>query len=79
MMHPLTLLSLLPSFTVQATAGDSLEFSDNNMRNVTQLTADGDNGEAYFNMDGKKLVFGSNRKPDKPRATNVLIADWEEK
>jgi Tol biopolymer transport system component len=31
------------------------------MKNVTQLTHDGDNGEAYFSWDGKKLIFQSNR------------------
>ena len=31
-----------------------------------------------FSPDGKKLVFGTNRNPDKPRATNVFIADWVE-
>jgi Tol biopolymer transport system component len=31
------------------------------MRNVTQLTFDGDNGEAYFSWDGKKLIFQSSR------------------
>ena len=29
-----------------------------------------------FSHDGKKLVFGSNRNPEKPRATDVYIADW---
>jgi Tol biopolymer transport system component len=36
-------------------------FIDRHMRNVTQLTFDGDNGEAYFSRDGKKLIFQSNR------------------
>ena len=31
-----------------------------------------------FSPDGKKLVFGANRNPDKPRATDVFIADWAE-
>ncbi len=29
--------------------------------NVTQLTFDGDNGEAYFSPDGRRLIFQSNR------------------
>ena len=31
------------------------------LRNVKQLTDDGDNGEAYFSRDGKKLIFQSSR------------------
>ncbi|MCG8015121.1 MAG: hypothetical protein JAY97_02810 [Candidatus Thiodiazotropha sp. 'RUGA'] len=31
-----------------------------------------------FSPNGKKLVFGSNRNPDKPRATDIFIADWTE-
>jgi len=36
-------------------------FVDRHMTNVTQLTFDGDNGEAYFSPDGKKLIFQSSR------------------
>jgi Tol biopolymer transport system component len=38
-----------------------LSFIEHHMKNVTQLTHDGDNGEAYFSWDGKKLIFQSNR------------------
>ncbi len=31
-----------------------------------------------FSFDGKKLVFGSNRNPEKPRATDIFIVDWNE-
>ncbi len=31
-----------------------------------------------FSPDGKKLVFASNRNPEKPRATDIFIADWVE-
>lgn len=31
-----------------------------------------------FSYDGKKLVFASNRNPEKPRATDIFIADWIE-
>jgi TolB protein len=34
---------------------------DSHLRNVTRLTRDGDNGEAYFSRDGKKLIFQSSR------------------
>lgn len=36
-------------------------FVDRHMKNVTQLTFDGDNGEAYFSWDGLKLIYQSNR------------------
>jgi Tol biopolymer transport system component len=36
-------------------------FQDRHMENVTQLTFDGDNGEAYFSHDGLRLIFQSNR------------------
>jgi Tol biopolymer transport system component len=39
----------------------AVSFIDRHMKNVTQLTHDGDNGEAYFSWDGKKLIFQSNR------------------
>jgi TolB protein len=31
-----------------------------------------------FSPDGKKIVFGANRNPAKPRATDIFIADWNE-
>jgi TolB protein len=34
---------------------------ERHLANVTQLTFDGDNGEAYFSADGKKLIFQSSR------------------
>ncbi|MEK6742549.1 MAG: hypothetical protein AABZ15_03015 [Nitrospirota bacterium] len=37
------------------------QFRDRHMQRVRQLTFDGDNGEAYFSSDGKKLIFQSNR------------------
>jgi TolB protein len=36
-------------------------FIDRHMKNVTQLTFDGDNGEAYFSWDSKKLIWQSSR------------------
>ena len=40
---------------------EAQEFSENHLKNITQLTFDGDNGEAYFSPDGRKLIFQSNR------------------
>ncbi|MEW6214137.1 MAG: hypothetical protein AB1478_02865 [Nitrospirota bacterium] len=45
---------------VSVKSGD-VTFVDRHMKNVTQLTFDGDNGEAYFSPDGHKLIFQSNR------------------
>jgi Tol biopolymer transport system component len=36
-------------------------FVDRHMENVTQLTFEGDNGEAYFSPDDRKLIFQSSR------------------
>src|SRR3990172_13422584 len=36
-------------------------FIDRYMKNVTQLTFEGDNGEAYFSWNSKKLIFQSSR------------------
>ncbi|HEX9020235.1 MAG TPA: hypothetical protein VF903_03135 [Nitrospirota bacterium] len=36
-------------------------FLDRHLKNVTQLTFEGDNGEAYFSRDGKKLIWQSSR------------------
>ena len=35
------------------------------MRNLTQLTFEGDNGEAYFSSDGRQLIYQSNRGGEK--------------
>lgn len=36
-------------------------FMDRYMKNVTQLTFEGDNGEAYFSPDGRRLIYQSSR------------------
>ena len=36
--------------------------AERHLKNVTQLTFDGDNGEAYFSWDGKKLIWQSSRR-----------------
>jgi Tol biopolymer transport system component len=43
------------------TAPPVTQFDDRRLQNVTRLTFDGDNGEAYFSGDGTKLIFQSNR------------------
>ncbi len=41
--------------------GKNSGFREVHMKNVTQLSFDGDNGEAYFSQDGRRLIFQSNR------------------
>jgi Tol biopolymer transport system component len=39
-----------------------LSAQEKHLKNITQLTFGGDNAEAYFSFDGKRLVFQSNNK-----------------
>ncbi len=62
---PLTvaLLFLYP-FSLLAVDNQSIKLQpsiDHHMSNVTQLTIEGDNGEAYFSNDGKQLIYQSNQ------------------
>ncbi len=34
---------------------------ESHLKNIVRLTSDGDNGEAYFSWDGKKLIWQSSR------------------
>src|SRR5262250_1363730 len=38
---------------------------EKHLRNIKQLTFGGQNAEAYFSSDGKKLIFQSTREPVK--------------
>ncbi len=38
---------------------------EKHLRNIKQLTFGGQNAEAYFSADGKKLIFQSTREPVK--------------
>jgi len=44
-----------------ATGQSSAPVAERHLSNVTQLTFEGDNGEAYFSGDGKLLIYQSNR------------------
>src|SRR5205085_599587 len=41
------------------------------LRNVRQLTTSGENAEAYFSFDGRKLVFQS--RPDNQQADQIYV------
>ncbi len=43
-------------------ANENGGYADRHMKNVTQLTFDGDNGEAYFSWDNTRLIYQSNRE-----------------
>ena len=57
---PALLLSLqiVPNTVIGSDLSPSV---DRHMQNVTQITFDGDNGEAYFSPDGRRLIYQSNR------------------
>jgi Tol biopolymer transport system component len=43
------------------TKTDTAPAIERHLKNVTQLTSDGDNGEAYFSWDGKKIIWQSSQ------------------
>lgn len=61
--------TLIASLTLFAAAAQQPSLqphpSEKHIRNIRQLTATGDNAEAYFSADGKKLIFQSTRAPYK--------------
>src|SRR5690606_39227934 len=46
------------------------------LRNVRQLTFRGENAEAYWSFDGRKLVFQATRPPEVP-ADQIFVLDLE--
>jgi TolB protein len=56
------LLALFPACaSPPAPESRSLPAGDRHLANILQLTTDGDNGEAYFSFDGRKLIYQSSR------------------
>ncbi len=54
------LVSGVSSAAPEGTPADGMPV-ERHLKNITQLTFDGDNGEAYFSRDGRKLIFQSSR------------------
>ena len=48
------------------------------LTNVRQLTHGGQNAEAYWSPDGKRLVFSSDRNAKSRYEFNIFVADWVE-
>ncbi len=54
---------LLTGATTAQTPSSAGGAQEKHLRNITQLTFGGQNAEAYFSADGKKLIFQSTRDP----------------
>ena len=53
-------LALVPAYTAQtATENGAIpqDARETHLRNIKQLTFGGENAEAYFSIDGKKIIF----------------------
>src|SRR5512141_1424129 len=61
----LGLLAQAPKSPTPAAAPDRALAQEKHLRNVRQLTFGGENAEAYFSADGKKLIFQSTREGHK--------------
>jgi len=56
---------LVREMSAQETAATASDSESRHLRNIKQLTFGGQNAEAYFSPDGKKLIFQSTRDPVK--------------
>lgn len=54
-----------PARTATAAAAITPDPKETHLRNIRQLTFGGENAEAYFSLDGKKIIFQSTREPYK--------------
>jgi len=52
--------------------------SGQKIHKVVRLTSKGDNGEAYFSPDGKKLIYQSKKRPEHYNS-QIYIYDFETK
>ncbi len=56
-------LGWLAVMAEEPTKGESIAARELHLGNLTQLTSGGQNAEAYFSYDGKKIIFQSTRPP----------------
>ena len=69
-MYRLALLTLLVCGIAPAT-----DLAENFFTNVRQLTHGGENAEAYWSPDGKRLIFQSTRSPYECDQIFIMNAD----
>ena len=63
----LTLILTL-AFSAFAQTNDLSVEGEKHLKNIKQLTFGGENAEAYFSFDGKKLIFQSKRDDSEMRS-----------
>src|ERR1700741_329707 len=71
----LALLAAAPRQNAPGTATSTPTQPEKHLRNIRQLTFGGQNAEAYFSADGKKLVFQSTREPVKCDQIFIMNTD----
>ena len=57
------LLASAAAQLAQAPSGLQPHARESHLRNIRQLTFGGENAEAYFSMDGTRLIYQSTRQP----------------
>ena len=75
---PIIFLSL-QILSIIAVGSDLSPSDDRLMRNVTRITFEGDNGEAYFSPDGRRLIYQSNRGGESCDKIWVMNIDGSDK
>ena len=61
----MAILALVPVYSAQPSAPVTPNPMEKHLRNIRQLTFHGENAEAYFSLDEKKIIFQSTREPYK--------------
>lgn len=60
---------------MQVVQAEPADYAEPHLTNIKQLIFGGENAEAYFSYDGKKLLFASNRNGEVRGETNIFIVD----
>jgi TolB protein len=72
----LTLMKkIIPYILLLGAYATSAQVSEKHLKNLTQLTFGGDNAEAYWSYDSKKLTFQSNNKSWKLNCDQIFDMD----